>query len=72
MRKEGLRIRTLKEICNGYSAIIPEENLELLEKVLVYKNKFSTRFPVIGDNRIKTSNKFITLLFRIMVLTGKY
>lgn len=66
--KERIREREAKELIKGYSSIISDENLEIIEKVANYRCSFESKLNLLFDKRIRTNSLEHNISFIIAVL----
>lgn len=66
------RWRQAKSLYDNYKEEITQENLEMLEEMINYRNSFRYRVALANDNRFVTSSRYINMLFKASVLAGKF
>ncbi len=66
------RSRCIKEICNGYSALLGEEERNLCALVVEYNLSFRNRVMLLKNKKIRTGDKNVDRMFLLAVLFGRF
>ena len=64
------RSRGIRELYNGYSSYMSEENNEICKKIIHYKSRIDNRIRLVFDRSISSPSPRIDLLYRLTVLLG--
>lgn len=71
-RNAGVRYLTNKELYKGYSKIIPNENKQLMEACLHYKDSLWSKFHFVLNRSITTPHRSTKFYFVLACLLNKY
>ena len=66
--QEHIRLRTAKELWNGYKDLMPQDNKSLTKDVISYRNNLMSKWKVMHDERLKCSLPAITFSTKIAFL----
>lgn len=71
-KNSNVRYKTAINLLKGYQHKIPEDNKELLQSIVDYKQSIKHRLHLVFANKIKSNSKEHNCIFKLSVLLGYY
>lgn len=69
---ECIRSRQIEEIVNGYSELMPKNNIELAMNIVNYRRTLKDRLKILTSRKIRTPYKELNFGFYCAILFGYY
>ena len=66
------RWRQAKEAYDFYKEEIPDDQKDILESIVKYRDSFENKMELLKDKRFNTSSTYINILFKVSVMMGKF
>lgn len=71
-KNEHIRLKTAQELWNGFEDLMTEENRELTQRILSYRNNWATKWSLLCDKRLTCSKLSVTLSTKVAILLNLF